>query len=678
MDTSSDRPDPSVPAIGGDQAPQLDVTARDAVDVGSGESTRDVFDSMPIILVGLVGPDHRCIAANAAYRGVSGRAQLVGEPLREILPEGAADMVVAVADRAYRSGDTQRVHEWLIPAANHEDGEPSESYFELTLSARRTNDGQIVGVDLVGVDVTDRVHARQAAETVTREAEHGRDPARDVVVELQRALLPRSLPVLPGLRLAARYLVAPAHDAAGGDWFDALALPSGGVALVVGDVVGHGVAASAAMGQLRAVVNESLASEAELLAVLDRVDAFARRDATLRAATLAIVEVDPATGQVRYALCGHPPPIITSPDGATRILPIVGGLPLGVGSSRTIGSDTLAVGETVLLYSDGLIETPDWTPDGALADLAAVAGRAAANRASALGVNAADRVATSTIEHFTHSGYHDDVTVLTAERLTEPVPPLDADGSGLESIPALRRRFTSWLDELQPGDDDRYALELAVGEALSNAVQHAYPADQAGPITIRAELDVSGSVVCEVSDAGHWRPPINGSPGGRGLWFAQQLVDSVHVNPGTRDGAAPTESHGTTVTVRHSLRHDAGFGVPATMAPARSRSEFSAEMTEEGAERCLRLGGHLDITTAAQARRELLAATRGGVVGATLDLTDVTLLGSAGVQVLFDVTGSLTDHDQVLAILAPRSSVAAQVLDLVGLFRTEGARPAPG
>lgn len=674
MDTSCHQPERRDPRIDGDQAPQLDSHLRDG-DVGTAESVRDLFDDMPIVLAVLEGPDHRCIAANAAYRAFSGRTQLVGEPLREVLSGGAAGEIAAVADRVYRSGETQRVHEWHVRSANNAPRGPSESYVDLTLWARRSKDGEIAGIDLVAVDVTDRVHTRHAADAVTREAERRRDAAQDVVVEMQRALLPRTLPVLPGLRLAARYLVAPARDEAGGDWFDALALSSGRVALVVGDVVGHGVAASAAMGQLRAVVDESLARESDLLAVLARVDAFARRDATLRAATLAVVEVDPPTGQLRYALCGHPPPLIASPDGTTRLLPIVGGLPLGVGDTRVLGSETLAPGETVVLYSDGLIESPDRPPYDALAELATAAGRAAVDPASAPGVQirAADRVATSTVEQFTQTGYHDDVTVLTAERLTEPVPPFHSTGSGLQSVPELRRRFTSWLDELEPGGDDRYALELAVGEALANAVTHAYPADQPGPITVRGELDASGSVICQVTDEGRWRPPINGTSGGRGLWFAQQFVDSVHVKCGGAHSETEPEGLGTTVTVRHSLRHDAGFGVPGIMAPARGRSEFSAEIIEDGSDRSLRLRGHVDITTAAEARRELLATTRGGVVGATLDLSDVTVLGSAGVQVLFDVTSSLAAHDEALAIIAPRSSVAAQVLDLVGLFRTRGA-----
>ena len=122
---------------------------------------------------------------------------------------------------------------------------------------------------------------------------------RRIVAEFQEALLPTALPVLPQARIAARYLVAGHEQAAGGDWFDAIPLADGSVALIVGDVVGHGVAASAAMGQLRAVLAELLAAEKELAHVLERADAFAARTPALRAATLALVVLDPADGSLR-------------------------------------------------------------------------------------------------------------------------------------------------------------------------------------------------------------------------------------------------------------------------------------------------------------------------------------------------------------------------------------------
>ena len=191
-----------------------------------------------------------------------------------------------------------------------------------------------------------------------------------MVLALQEALLPPALPVLPRARIAARYLVAGQEQSAGGDWFDAIPLAGGSVALVVGDVVGHGVAASAAMGQLRAVLTELLAAEADLGRVLARTDAFAARTPALRAATLALAVLDPASGMLRYTTCGHPPPLVISIDGAARYLDGTGTGPLGTGSPPALATSALAPGELVLLYSDGLVERPDRTIGEGMAELA--------------------------------------------------------------------------------------------------------------------------------------------------------------------------------------------------------------------------------------------------------------------------------------------------------------------
>ena len=217
---------------------------------------------------------------------------------------------------------------------------------------------------------------------VVRDAEDGNPAGPGIVAELQEALLPTALPVLPRVRIAARYLVAGQEQAAGGDWFDAIPLDGGAVALVVGDVVGHGVAASAAMGQLRAVLAELLAAEDDLGQVLRRTGAFAARTPSLRAATLALVVLDPAAGTLRYTTCGHPPPLVIGVDGKARYLEGTGTGPLGTGSPPVLASSTLAPGELVLLYSDGLVERPDRTIAEGMGELAVVAADAAANRAA--------------------------------------------------------------------------------------------------------------------------------------------------------------------------------------------------------------------------------------------------------------------------------------------------------
>jgi serine phosphatase RsbU (regulator of sigma subunit) len=193
------------------------------------------------------------------------------------------------------------------------------------------------------------------------------------VAALQEALLPLTLPVLPRARIAARYLAAGPEQAAGGDWFDAVPLSDGRVSLVVGDMPGHGIAASAAMGQLRSVLDELLTAEPDLDGVLTRAEAFAAGRPALRAATLALAVLDPTDGTLRYTTCGHPPPLIISTDGTGRYLPGTRTGPLGTGSAPDLATVTLQPGELVLLYSDGLIKRPNRTVAEGMAELAKVA-----------------------------------------------------------------------------------------------------------------------------------------------------------------------------------------------------------------------------------------------------------------------------------------------------------------
>src|SRR5436190_17096408 len=304
-----------------------------------------------------------------------------------------------------------------------------------------------------------------------------------MVLALQEALLPPALPVLPRARIAARYLAAGQEQAAGGDWFDAVPLTGGTVALVVGDVVGHGIAASAAMGQLRSVLDELLAAEPDLGTVLTRAEVFAAERAALRAATMALAVLDPADGTLRYTTCGHPPPLIISTDGTSRYLPGTRTGPLGTGSAPDVATVTLQPGELVLLYSDGLIKRPNRTVAEGMAELATVAAEAAAGRvppaSAGPGPTAADRVCQLTVELLARAGCADDVTTLAVQRLAEPVPALHLELPGeLTSVTTARHAFAAWLDQLCAAAEDRNDLPLAVAEIVTNAIEHAYLPDR--------------------------------------------------------------------------------------------------------------------------------------------------------------------------------------------------------
>src|SRR5580704_16688956 len=313
---------------------------------GEAGVVRDAFEQLPILLAALDGPDHRLAAMNAAYRAFTGRPDVMGVPYRDAFPGPAGQPLHDMLDRVYETGQPETRTEWRAqiglvlktpkspesPESPESPGGLEEVYADFTVVPRRAADGTVNGLLVIATDVTDRVAEQRAARPQAADAEHSHPADRGMVAELQEALLPAALLVLPRARIAARYQAAGQEQSAGGDWFDAIPLADGSVALVVGDVVGHGVAASAAMGQLRAVLTELLATEADLGQVLERADAFAARTPALRVATLALAVLDPTGGKLRYTTCGHPPPLVIGVDGAARYLEGTGTGPLGTGS----------------------------------------------------------------------------------------------------------------------------------------------------------------------------------------------------------------------------------------------------------------------------------------------------------------------------------------------------------
>ncbi|MFD8633957.1 SpoIIE family protein phosphatase [Streptomyces sp. NPDC059533] len=179
---------------------------------------------------------------------------------------------------------------------------------------------------------------------------------QDIALTLQRALLPRALETGPHMEVAHRYVPGSRITEVGGDWYDVSSLRDGRVALVVGDVMGHGVSAAASMGRLR-ITADALAGHvddpAELLAELDSCAQVAGIDL----ATCLYIVYDPTNGRARVALAGHPPPLVLRPDGTVETVDADSGVPLGVGGFpfRTTEIE-LPAGAILALYTDGLIE----------------------------------------------------------------------------------------------------------------------------------------------------------------------------------------------------------------------------------------------------------------------------------------------------------------------------------
>ncbi|MFI2761080.1 SpoIIE family protein phosphatase [Streptomyces echinatus] len=208
--------------------------------------------------------------------------------------------------------------------------------------------------------------ARMLAQALTRAG--AAETERELTEGLQRSMLPSLGPEIPGMLVAARYIPTGGGLQVGGDWYDMIPLPSGRFALVIGDVQGHDVRAAGLMGQLRIALRAYAAEGHRPDAVLTRASRFlhgvtpASGDdplADLRFATCLYAEADPATGMLEIARAGHPDPVIRMADGTVMMRPTTGGLPLGVDPDPDYPTTrfTLEPGETLMLCTDGLIET---------------------------------------------------------------------------------------------------------------------------------------------------------------------------------------------------------------------------------------------------------------------------------------------------------------------------------
>jgi anti-sigma regulatory factor (Ser/Thr protein kinase) len=476
----------------------------------------------------------------------------------------------------------------------------------------------------------------------------------DAAAQLHEAVLPDGLPVLPRVDVAATYLLPDDADGVGGDWFDVTPTPSGALALVVGDVVGKGIDAVLTATQLRAVLRERLRAGAGVQQALMAVDAVAADLAAGHGTTVCVALLDGDTGRFEYATAGHPPPLVVDPDAGARFLDPTGGSLLGAGGSQPTGEGVLASGELLLLYTDGTVERPSRTTSQNTLDLAALAGEAFRSIGGGHGVRGTvdavcERLLGDLVEH---TGFSDDMVLLAAERMPSPyvvdlrLPAVPA------TLRASRAALWDWLVDLHAGDLDVVTLLHAVGELVSNAVEHAYadvpdPGDDA--IGIHAQVDLDGTVVVAVVDRGGWRS--GSSPGrGRGLFLAGGLVDDVQLETG---------SAGTRVTVRHRVgrpvqiyRNEAGS------QPRRAEPE-TFRTSDAGPGR-VAVHGAVDHLTADSLRDDLLLRGRGGTRELVVDLSGVSFLGSAGVQVLAETLSWA-------GLVAETGSTAQHVLETVGL-----------
>lgn len=372
----------------------------------------------------------------------------------------------------------------------------------------------------IGLDLAREIAAR-AAIALDNALLYERE--REVSHSLQLGLLGGALPEFDGVVVAAAYRPGTAALEVGGDWYDAFRLPSGALGLVVGDVVGHGLEAAVAMGQLRGALS-ALAQTGAPSRILEQLDAFVETVPEAATATIAYVELDPASGRIQYACAGHPPPLVVSPDGHTRFLWDGRSAPLGstLGDVREQATDVLEDGETLVLYTDGLVERRKESFDEGLARLAA---------ASKLHPPDAPSLADDLCEALLNGhNQDDDVCVLTVHRLPTVSLYRHALTADPSELAGLRESLRTWLGGLGVVDEEsERSTVLAVSEAAANAIEHGYECDGVGTVIVTARLDGDDRLEITVRDEGGWRDRDSEPDRGRGLVIMRAIVDEFSI-----------------------------------------------------------------------------------------------------------------------------------------------------
>ncbi|SCF22715.1 SpoIIE family protein phosphatase [Micromonospora chokoriensis] len=347
------------------------------------------------------------------------------------------------------------------------------------------------------------------------------DQQRETALALQRAILgPAQLPS----GFAARYAPATRPLKVGGDWYDTIALVDGQIGIVVGDCVGHGLRAATVMGQLRSACRALLLQDSSPSRTLTALDRFAAQLPGALCATVFCGVLDPATGQLRYASAGHPPAIVTSPDGSTRLLDQGHSRPLGVRGSaeRPEAEERVPARATLMLYTDGLVERRRKPLTAGIGHVVTVIQNGRAHPIETLATDVMDQLSPP-------GGYDDDVAVL----LYRHPGPLELDFAAERTgLAPVRSALRSWLERCGLSPTNAYNVLVAAGEACANAIEHGHRDNPGGRIRLRATATADG-LHLSVTDSGHWKPPQPeaGTHRGRGLLLMRALMDAITVTP---------------------------------------------------------------------------------------------------------------------------------------------------
>jgi serine phosphatase RsbU (regulator of sigma subunit)/DNA-binding NarL/FixJ family response regulator/anti-sigma regulatory factor (Ser/Thr protein kinase) len=361
---------------------------------------------------------------------------------------------------------------------------------------------------------------------------------RRTAVALQTGLLPQGVPTLRHGQIAVRYLPASGGPAVGGDWYDAIVLPDGRLALAIGDVMGHGAEAAVLMGQLRTALRAYALEGSHPRIVVARLNALAMSLGEDALATLIYAVLDATLRSGAFVSAGHPPPIRICADGAKPLI-ARSSPPVGASSSATFEEHRFALqaGDALCFYSDGLVEErgADFPErERALLD--------------ALGTPAAAEVLCErALAALRPDGATDDDVALLVLQTSESAHGLKTThAADAEELAPARAELREWLEANGATAGEVSEILLAANEACMNVIEHAYDperdAGKNGSFTIEGHVD-GHTVVLIVRDAGRWSE-VRARGRGRGLKLMEAMMDSVQLS---------FSSEGTVVVLRRTL-----------------------------------------------------------------------------------------------------------------------------
>ncbi|MEY2243888.1 SpoIIE family protein phosphatase [Streptomyces sp. BF23-18] len=476
-------------------------------------------------LLVLVLEDQRLVHIGSVGYPSSFLQHMQGAHGRDLSDAGAAGQAILTGEPCFCSSR----EEWAtaFPDADSLPPTDKEAWAFLPLTAT----GHTFGVCVIAFDTVRHLTAEERTLLITISAlvAHALERARLYEAELtrseelQQALLPRELPTVPEATVTARYLPAGGTSDVGGDWYDLIPLSAGQVALVVGDVMGHGLSEAATMGRLRTALHTLAALELPPDEIMGHLNDIVGGLGEHAYATCLYALYDSTDGSCVMVRAGHPPPLVVRPDGSAHFPEVAVNPPLGAAFPPFETTELHLPAESLLvLYTDGLVESPQREIDQGMTQLAGLLGGEA-------GSPDLEVLCDSVTAGLLPGGPTADDAALLIARLHHVADRQVASWAlpeGPEAAGEARRHVREQLAQWHL-EDLVMTTELLASELVGNVIRHA-----SGPIGLR--LLCSGTLVCEVSDASLTMPRIRRATdtdeGGRGL----QLINALCERWGSR------------------------------------------------------------------------------------------------------------------------------------------------